>query len=38
MSKEILDIIGQDPSVSKSNQFHVEIFFISFLDLKYILT
>ena len=28
---EILGIIGRDPSVSKSNQLHVDIFFVLYL-------
>ena len=37
MSGEILGIIDQDPSVSKSDQLHVDIFQIFFISLGYIL-
>ena len=36
MFGENLSITGQDPSVSKSNQLHVDIFRFSFIDLRYI--
>jgi hypothetical protein len=32
--ERILDIIGQNPSVSKSNQLHVVIFWFVFIDLR----
>ena len=34
---DILSIIGQDPSASKSKQLHVDIFQFSFINLKYII-
>ena len=36
MSMEFLGMIGQDPSVSNSNQLHVYIFWFFFIDLGYI--
>ena len=35
--KRILDIIGWDPSVSKSNRLHVDIFQFFFTNLRCIL-
>jgi hypothetical protein len=32
---DLLSIIGQDPSVSKSNQLHVVIFRFFFINLRY---
>ena len=34
---EFLDIIGEDPSDSKFNQLHVDIFQFFFIDLRYML-
>jgi len=34
---ENLSITGQDPSVSNSNQLHVDSFWFFFVDLRYIL-
>lgn len=34
---EILDKIGRDPSVYKWNRLHLEIFWFSFINLRYIL-
>ena len=37
MSKEIFWHIGRDPSVSKSNQFNVDILQLFFIELGYVL-
>ena len=34
---KILGTIGRDPSVSKSNRLHVDIFRFSFFDSRYVL-